>query len=84
MAVPTAQSAMVSTQQQHGFTYSLTDGAVCYSHSLNSSIKEQVKRIETNIEELIFRLLAPIYEQFDFTELSPMLVKNVVKEALNY
>ncbi|MCY4056125.1 MAG: ATP-binding protein [Cyanobacteria bacterium MAG CAR4_bin_6] len=70
--------------QQHYFTYNLTNGAVCRSDSLNSSIKEPVTKIETNIEELIFRLLAAIYEQFDFTGLPPMLVKNVMKEALNY
>ncbi|MXZ83089.1 MAG: hypothetical protein F4Z10_05260 [Synechococcus sp. SB0666_bin_14] len=45
--------------QQDGLTYSLTDGAVCRSDFLNGSIKEKVTKIETNIEELIFRLLAP-------------------------
>lgn len=70
--------------QQPDFTYNLPVGAVCHSDSLNSSIKEQVTKIETNIEELIFRLLAPIYEQFDFTKLPRILVKNVVKMALDY
>ena len=70
--------------QQSDSRYRLPVGSVCRSDSLNSSIKEQVTKIETNIEELVLRLLIPIYEQFDFTQLPPMLVKNVVKEALNY
>ena len=70
--------------RQHNSKYNLISGSVCHSDSLKSSIKEQVIKIETNIEELILRLLVPIYEQFDFTELHPLLVKNVVKEALEY
>lgn len=70
--------------RQHDFKYNLISGSVCHSDSLKNSIKEQVIKIETNIEELILRLLTPIYEQFDFTELPPLLVKNVVKNTLEY
>lgn len=70
--------------RQHDFRYNLNSGSICHSDSLKSSIKEQVMKIETNIEELILRLLVPIYEQFDFIELPPLLVKNVVKEVLEY
>lgn len=69
--------------EHNSFRYFPLDRSVCYSDSLESSIKGQVTKIETNIEELILRLLTPIYEQFNFMELSPALVKNVVKEALS-
>ena len=70
--------------QQYGYKYNLVDGSICYSDSLNSSIKEPVTKIETNIEELILRLLIPIYEQFNFTKLPADLVRDVVKRSLNY
>lgn len=61
----------------------LNDGAVCAVDELESSIAASVAEIETNLEEILFSLLAPIYEQFEFTELPRQLVTNVVADALS-
>ena len=71
--------------RRDGSQYSgLIEGSVCQNDSLEGSITDQVTRIGTNIEELILRLLAPIYEQFKFTELPSPLVEKVVENALNF
>ncbi len=70
--------------RQSTFKYHLDDGATCHVDHLQSSIGAQLSEISTNMEELVFALLSPIYEQFDFTRLPRPLVTNVVAEALAY
>jgi len=67
---------------QPRYRYTLIEGGVCHSSNLESRIEATVEEISTNIEELVFSLLVPIYEQFDFTELPRQLVTNVVNQAL--
>lgn len=69
---------------QSSFRYTLFDGAVCHSSSIESRIEAKAGEISTNIEELVFSLLTPVYEQFEFTELPRQLVTRVVAETLGY
>lgn len=62
--------------------YYLDDGATCHINSISSGIVAPVSEIATNIEELLYSLLTPVYEQFDFTELPRQLVTSVVGEQL--
>lgn len=68
--------------QQQSFKYNLWDGATTHEDLLVSTITAKVAEVALNIEELVFRLLAPIYEQFDFTKLPKNLVDNVCRDAL--
>jgi len=70
--------------QQHNRLYTLHDGAICHNPQPESSIEGLISEIDTNIEELIYSLLAPIYEQFSFTELPRVLVNKIVAEVLGY
>ena len=67
---------------QAGHRYNLFDGATCHNNELESRMEASVSEIATNLEELVFSLMVPIYEQFNFTELPRNLVTNVVAEAL--
>ncbi len=69
---------------QSGNRYYLRDGATCHVDQLQSRILAPITDIATNLEELIFALLTPIYEQFEFTELPRQLVTNVVAEVLAF
>ena len=57
-------------------------GATCHVDQLQSRISAPISDIATNLEELIFALLKPIYEQFKFTELPRQLVTSVVADVL--
>ena len=70
--------------EQSDHRYSLFGGGVCHTDVLESRIEAPVSEIETNLEELVYALLVPIYEQFDFTELPRQLVTNVIAEALGF
>lgn len=61
--------------------YDLDEGAKCAVSTIETQLSAQVHSIRTNIEELIFSLLAPVYEQFEFQNLPKVLVTNVVKEV---
>ncbi len=61
--------------------YDLREGAKCAVPTIETQLSAQVHSIRTNIEELIFSLLAPVYEQFEFQSLPKVLVTNVVKEV---
>ena len=39
--------------------------------------------IKNNLADLIQRLLAPVYEQFDFAELTKELVEEITNEVFN-
>ncbi len=67
---------------QSGHRYNLFDGATCHNNELESRIEASVTEITNNLEELVFSLLVPVYEQFNFTALPRNLVTNVVAEAL--
>ena len=64
--------------------YFLVDGATCHVDQLQSRISAPISDISTNLEELVFALLKPIYEQFEFTELPRQLVTNVVADVLAF
>ena len=72
------------TLQQHKWEYALRDGARCHSEMLESRLSGIISELSTNIEERVFALLTPVFEQFDFTKLPKVIVDNVVKEALTY
>jgi hypothetical protein len=72
------------TLQQHKWEYALRDGARCHSEMLESRLSGIISELGTNIEERVFVLLTPIFEQFEFTKLPKVLVDNVAKEALTY
>jgi len=66
----------------HDWRYNVMEGAVCAVDKLESKLSGPVHSIRTNLEEQLFGLLAPIYEQFEFQELPKLLVYNVVKEEM--
>ena len=70
--------------EQAGWRYHLHEGAVCHIDELENTISSEISNISTNIEEIIYTLLRPIFEQFDFSELPRNLVTNVVRDALDY
>ena len=63
--------------------YFLDDGAACRAGQLESTLSAPVADVETNLDELLYVLLTPIYEQFQFTHLPRQLITNVVGEVLN-
>ena len=62
----------------------LGGGATCHVDQLQSRISAPISGIATNLEELVFALLKPIYGQFKFTELPRQLVTSVVAEVLAF
>ena len=72
------------TLQQHDFKYNLWGGGQCADEQIEARKSGLVSEIALNLEETIFSLLSPVYQQFAFTELPKALVDNVVREALNY
>jgi len=64
--------------------YDLPDGAECYENILSSTIDGKISEIGLTLEELVFRLLVPVYEQFDFAKLPKSLVDTEVRRALSY
>lgn len=72
------------TLQQHSWKYNLYEGARCVQSILTSQKSGQVYEIQQNLEEAVFQILSPIYEQFDFTKLPMVLVNNVTREALSF
>ncbi len=69
---------------QSNIRYILESGAMCNVPNISNQIEANVSDIATNLEELVFSILAPVYEQFDFKELPRQLVANVVNDALRY
>lgn len=67
---------------EHNWRYLLPEGAVCVEAELTNEISGTIGELGTNMEEKVFQLMKPIYEQFDFTELPHNLVENVVREVL--
>ncbi|WP_419634958.1 hypothetical protein [Thiolapillus sp.] len=70
--------------RQHSFEYNLFDGAVCAQQELESRLSGTIAEIGLALEEKLYSLLVPIYEQFDFTRLPKALVDSVVHQALSY
>lgn len=56
----------------------------CLSEQLENAISGNVTELDFNLNENIWRLLSPVYAQFDFAELSRALVDHIVEQALNY
>lgn len=61
--------------------YNLDEDATCNSPAIEARQTAQIHQIRTNIEELVFELLTPIFEQFEFQELPKLLVTNVLAEV---
>ena len=70
--------------EQSGRRYALTGRAMCHVDQLQNRISAPISDIATNLEELVFALLKPIYEQFEFTTLSRQLVTKVVADILTF
>ena len=70
--------------EQFGRLYALEGGATCHVDQLQNGISAPISDIATNLEELVFALLTPIYEQFEFTELPRQLVTSVVADVLAF
>ena len=70
--------------EQSGRRYFLENGATCHVDQLQSRISASISDIATNLEELVFALLKPIYEQFEFTKLPRQLVTKVVEGVLAF
>ena len=64
--------------------YWLHHEAECLQPTLQAKLDGEISGIDTTLPELVHSLLAPIYQQFDFTELPKALVNSVVKDALEY
>ncbi|MEX0921426.1 MAG: ATP-binding protein [Rhodovibrionaceae bacterium] len=71
------------TLQQHNFRYLVRDGARCTEDEVESRLSGTVAEISFSLEERVHALMAPIYEQFEFTSLAKTLVDNVTRDALN-
>ncbi len=63
--------------------YYLSEGAECSHSQLTARLDGVVSQIGMTLEEAIFTLLRPIYEQFNFTELPKELVDSVVQDTLS-
>ncbi len=70
--------------QINDFKYMLDTGATCSIDILENRIEAGLPEINFSIEELVFSILRPIFEQFEFSVLPKALVNNVVKDVLNY
>jgi Putative DNA-binding domain len=66
----------------HDWNYNLDEDLRCIQPAVDSQLSARVHSIRTNIEELVYSLLAPIFEQFEFAELPKWLVDTIVKETL--
>ena len=64
--------------------YALTGRPMCHVDKLQNRISAPISDIATNLEELVFALLTPIYEQFEFIELPRQLVTNAVADVLAF
>ncbi len=68
--------------QQNSFKYNLFEEGECKIQCIESSIEKNISEIGLNIEEIVYAILSPVYEQFDFTKLPRALVNNVVKDVV--
>ena len=68
----------------HDFGRFYHTGARCTQDMVENTISFPVREIETNLEELVFGLLSPIYAQFEFSRLTEETVNQMVESALSY
>jgi hypothetical protein len=61
--------------------YWLETSGPCHVDDVSGQSSGNVSELEFNLNEHLWRLLVPIYEQFDFTVLERALVDRVVQEA---
>lgn len=69
---------------QHRFEYSVSGNGPASVDVIKTTISGPLYTIELSLEELIYSLLQPVYEQFGFTRLPKLLVDDVVRNALGY
>ena len=68
---------------QHDFKYILGRGGTCRIGEFETCVDGSIIEIKNNLADLIQRLLAPVYEQFDFAELTKELVEEITNEVFN-
>ena len=66
----------------HQWKYNMPEGPSCAQTEIGSTITGTIDELGSNIEEKVFEMMTPIYEQFDFSKLPKLLVDNVVREVL--
>jgi len=80
----TYENTVGRTLWQSSFKYNLWERGSCKAPSIHSHISGRVAELGSNLNEVVWQLLSPIYAQFDFTELPKNLVDNVVAEVNSY
>ena len=76
---------MVDRQlQQYQHRYNVNGRGLSSIGTIETHIDGELRRIELNLEELIFALLRPVFEQFSFSQLPKLLVQNVTQGMLSY
>lgn len=68
---------------QHDFKYILGRGGTCRIGEFETCVDGSIMEIKINLADLIQRILAPVYEQFDFAELKKELVEEITNEVFN-
>ena len=68
--------------RSHDIRYWHFSESKCLQPTLKAELNNDISQIDTSLPEFVHALLAPIYQQFDFTELPQALVNDVVKKAL--
>jgi len=68
----------------HDFRLHLLEGARCFNPVISSQMSIPIEEIGINLEERVHALLAPVFEQFEFSNLPKAIVDRVVRDALNY
>ena len=72
------------TLHQREFKYHLRGQGPCKEEQVESGFEGSIHTIELNLEEVVYSLLQPVYDQFAFTNLPRRTVDLVSKEALSY
>lgn len=70
--------------QQHDLRYNLWSEGTCRNDVVSTRLTGPINEIGLSLEEKVYQLLSPVYEQFDFTNLPKNLVDNVVRDALSF
>lgn len=68
--------------EQYSLSYHLSTGQHCEVDMIETVLDGSIFEIENNLEEMVFRLLSPVFEQFEFAELPLALVNNITREVL--
>ncbi|TVQ94622.1 MAG: hypothetical protein EA397_01275, partial [Deltaproteobacteria bacterium] len=72
------------TLRHHRGRTFFAEGARCSQDVVQSHLSGSISDFEHNLDEVVYKLLYPIYEQFEFTELPMAVVNATVRDALSY